>query len=203
MSFQSKFCMIGAPIVAFGFLLQAIDDPAPVEPNTKPAITEQVEPRTSEFLVISEIRHGFVEVTNISGKDIWRAEFRLSYYGNDSEYGNFSGGLDIGYLPNGKSTLVAFTYGTTRHAPFFRVVDERITYLPDNSQGDRLRAIATKEPGELSRADCYVLAGHAPEKPCDALKSEGASTEVDQERRAAREAIEDGTLEYAQEFAGK
>lgn len=44
MSFQSKFCIIGAPIVALGFALQAFEDPAPVKMNDRPAITYSVPP---------------------------------------------------------------------------------------------------------------------------------------------------------------
>lgn len=202
MSWQSKFCMIGAPIVAFGLIALAIDDPAPVQPVEKPAITD-TEVRGNETLVVSDYNKGFLKVTNVSGEDIWQADFRISYYGDDGEFYNYSKDVRLFAIANGQSKVIGFTVDTKEDPKYYRVVDENITIIGDDFYGAALRHVLAKSPDDLTLRDCYMLRGGAPERPCTALKAATESTQAEQEQRAAQEAIEDGTLEYAQEFAGK
>jgi hypothetical protein len=200
MSFRAKFCIVGAPIVLFAAVAQSFSEPAAVEYNAVP--TQQVE--NNDAFLITRVGDKSVTVYNKTSTDIFMADLRFRYYTEDGAYDKHTEWFRVWDLRANDSVTaeVDFNTGEWSEPRYFHLEGvPRITAYTDDENGEALKDIVNRRnSGELSREECYALKGYMPTQ-CDEF-----TDPVDPPGSALQELqgfIEDGTFDYAQEFAGK
>lgn len=220
MGFRTKFCVIAGPIVLIAGIAQAMEpEPSLNYNDTDSDIVAPVP--NADPLIVRSVNGNSVEFYNNSKDDIYYSDVKLQYFAG--------GGLPNEYTPYGR--IWNLEAGESRSFDFeidfehaakadrFSLYESYTVVIDDNEYGNALRDIMDKSevrPLDLTKAECYALQGYAPATPCDGYKipslshddlfgtdSGFESTINDDELQAAIEFIEDGTMEYAQEFAGK
>lgn len=218
MGFRGKFCAVAGPIVLIAGIAQAMAPEPHIVNDTNSNIVAPV-PNTDP-LIVRSVSGNSVELYNNSEDDIYYSDISLQYFAG--------GGLPNEYTPHGRiwnleagearSFDLEIGFDHKDEADRFSVYRSYAVVLADNEYGNALRDILDKRearPLTLTKEECYALQGYAPATPCDGYKiptlthkdifgtDSGFNSTMKDEVTAALEFIEDGTMEYAQEFNGR